>query len=54
MRTLLDAFEVRSPNEVEAPPSRAPMASIMIDVEWDEPPPSSWTRSSQRVWTSED
>lgn len=55
MRTLLDTFEVRSPNEVEAPPPpRARFASIAIDIEWDEPPPSSWNRAGQRVWTSED
>jgi hypothetical protein len=54
MRTLLDTFEVRSPNEREAPPPRAMMQSIVIDVEWEEPPPSTWPRSGPRVWTSED
>lgn len=54
MRTLLDNFEVRLPNEQLPPPPRPMMQSIVIDVEWEEPPPSSWPRSGPRVWTSED
>lgn len=55
MPTLLDAYEVRPIGEGEKmPPQRARMASIVIDVEWDEPPPSSLRGHGPRIWTSEE
>jgi len=55
MPTLLDAYELRTSGDGEPmPPPRARMASIAIDIEWDEPPPSSLRGHGPRIWTSED
>lgn len=56
MPTLLDAYELRTSGDGEPmPPSRARLASIAIDIEWDEPPPSSLRGGhGPRVWTSSD
>jgi hypothetical protein len=55
MPTLLDAYEVRPIGDGEPmPPQRARLASIAIDIEWDEPPPSSLRGHGPRIWTSED
>ena len=55
MPTLLDAYELRpSCDGAAVPAPRARMASIAIDIEWDEPPPSSLRGHGPRVWTSEE
>ena len=55
MPTLLDAYEVRPIGDgASMPPQRARMASIAIDIEWDEPPPSSVRGHGPRIWTSEE
>ena len=55
MPTLLDAYEVRPIGDGESmPPQRARMASIAIDIEWDEPLPSSQRGHGPRIWTSEE
>lgn len=58
MQTLIDPFELRAigpDTQREAPHRMRPrMASIVIDVEWDEPPPACLRSRGPRVWTSED
>lgn len=55
METLIDPFELHQPGSepVPVPRMRPRMASIVIDVEWDEPPPST-SLHGVRVWTTED
>ncbi len=55
MQTLLDPFELLAPGEPPPPPRMRPkLPSIVIDVEWEEPPSSSHSLHGVRVWASED
>jgi hypothetical protein len=56
METLIDPFELSAPGEcpTPAPRMRPMLASIVIDVEWDEPPPSTSQLRGVRVWATED
>ena len=55
METLIDPFELLPPGaEPTKPPRMRPrMASIVIDVEWEDPAPSS-SLHGVRVWATED
>jgi len=55
METLIDPFELHAPGSdpVPAPRMRPRMQSIVIDVEWDDPPPAPPGRGV-RVWMTED
>ena len=54
METLLDPYELLPAGSDPAPVMRMRqrMKSVIIDVEWDEPPPPSST--GRRVWMTED
>ena len=54
METLIDPFELHAPGSdpVPAPRMRPRMQSIVIDVEWDDPPPAPSSRGV-RVWETE-
>ena len=54
METLIDPFELLPPgtDPTPTPRMRPRMASIVIDVEWEDPPPPS--QHGVRVWTTED
>ncbi len=58
MQTLIDPFELRAigpDTRAEVPGRIRPrMASIVIEVEWDEPPPACARSRGPRVWTSEE
>lgn len=56
METLIDPFELHAPGSDPAPtPRMRPrMASIVIDVEWEDPPPSTSSLHGVRVWATED
>ena len=56
METLIDPFELLAPGSepAPAPRMRPRMASIVIDIEWDDPPPASSVRHGVRVWATED
>ncbi len=55
METLIDSFELHPPGSdpLPAPRMRPRMQSIVIDIEWDEPAPSS-ALHGMRVWATED
>lgn len=55
METLIDPFELLAPGSEPVPAQRMRprMASIVIDVEWEEPAPSS-SLHGVRVWATED
>jgi hypothetical protein len=54
METLIDPFELHAPGSdpIPAPRMRPRMQSIVIDVEWDDPPPAPSSRGV-RVWETE-
>jgi hypothetical protein len=53
METLIDPFELLAPGSDPKPVQRMRprMQSIIIDIEWDDPPPAS---HGVRVWATED
>jgi hypothetical protein len=55
METLIDPFELHAPGTDPVPVIRVRprLPSIVIDVEWDDPPPSSMPHGV-RVWVTED
>ncbi len=55
METLIDSYELHPPGSepIPAPRMRPRMASIVIDIEWEEPQPSS-SLHGVRVWATED
>lgn len=56
METLIDPFELHAPGSdpVPAPRMRPMMQSIVIEVEWEDPAPSSSCMRGVRVWATED
>ncbi len=56
METLIDAFELLPPGSdpTPAPRMRPRMQSIVIDVEWDDTPPSTSSMRGVRMWATED
>ncbi len=55
METLIDPFELLAPGEPAPPPRMRPkLPSIVIDVEWEDPPSGSHSLHGVRVWASED
>jgi hypothetical protein len=56
METLIDPFELHAPGSdpVPAPRMRPMMQSIVIDVEWEDPSPSTSSMRGVRVWATED
>jgi hypothetical protein len=56
METLIDSFELHPPGSEPIPAQRVRprMESIVIDVEWDDPAPSTSSMRGVRVWTTED
>jgi hypothetical protein len=54
METLIDPFELHTPGSdpIPAPRMRPRMQSIVIDVEWDDPPPAPSSRGV-RIWETE-
>jgi hypothetical protein len=54
METLIDPFELHAPGDpLPTPRMRPRLPSIVIDIEWDDPPPSSMPHGV-RVWATED
>ncbi len=56
METLIDSYELHPPGSEPIPAQRARprMESIVIDVEWDDDPPSTSSVRGVRVWATED
>ncbi len=56
METLIDPFELHAPGSdpVPSPRMRPRMQSIVIDVEWEDPSPSTSSMRGVRVWATED
>ena len=55
METLIDSFELHAPGTepIPSPRSRPRLPSIVVDLEWDDAPPSS-TLHGVRVWMTDD
>jgi hypothetical protein len=56
METLIDPFELHAPGSEPQPTQRMRprLPSIVIDVEWEDPPSASHSLHGVRVWSSED
>jgi hypothetical protein len=54
METLIDSFELHPPGSEPIPAMRPRMQSIVIDVEWEDPAPSTSSMPGLRVWATED
>jgi hypothetical protein len=56
METLIDSYELHAPGSdpIPAPRMRPRMQSIVIDVEWEDPTPSTSSLRGVRVWATED